>query len=424
MTTSDPGYQPKFWLWVEAIRQALTSHYILILLFTAMCLGVLHGRALASIFTGTIASIALIDLVLRRRIETFPVFFAFTGVFVLYVVSGMHSDDLREWWRHVWNSLPYLLIPFGLYAWRHVNGIVWQRLLYIYIGVCVFSACTVLADYALNFEEYNALYNVGKTIPTPVIHVRYSYFIALASVLAFALWLKGTLPATRTRVITAAMGVFLAVFVHILAVRTGLLAFYGGILTLILITIIHDRRWKLALAVAGMIGVMMLIAYQNFPSLTNKIAYVRYDLQMLFDRGATAEYSDNVRITSIRHGISLIKEHPVTGTGIGDLRQSMEAKYTRYNPDFPPEQRYPPISQYIYVFTAFGIAGGLLYFVFLLYPVFRGRLNYPLAAICSSTLFSCIAETTITLQLGQTAFLALACTAIMAVRQNHTGIAG
>jgi O-antigen ligase len=109
----------------------------------------------------------------------------------------------------------------------------------------------------------------------------------------------------------------------------------------------------------------------------------------------------------------LLKEHPITGTGIGDIDTEMHRMYAAKTPDFPVENRYPPISQYIYSLTAFGILGAGLFFCFLLYPLFKSPFNYALLAIYTTTLFASIGETTIELQLGKTAFLMLVCVGIL-----------
>jgi hypothetical protein len=354
-------------------------------------------------------------------------------LFFVYVLSVFHSDNIARWARLSFDNVLYAAIPLGFYCYRQVTGIVWYRLLLIFLAVSTLSAVSVMIDYALHFEEYNALYKIGKTIPTPVIHVRYSYFIALAACLAFALSYEQTKALQKANINSpspsfveqrkltaffAGVGIFLTIVVHVLAVRTGLIALYGGLVVMMLFVVLRDRKWKLGILTALGIFVVFLIAYNAFPSIANKIGYVLYDLNKLKEEGALAEYSDNVRITSIQHGLALWNENPVTGTGIGDLRHEMQRMYAERSPNFPPESRFPPISQYVYVLTAFGLAGAALFFVLLLYPLFKSPFSYILLAIYSTTLFSSIGETTIELLVGKAAFVSLLCIALLHNRQS------
>jgi O-antigen ligase len=405
--------------WLEAFRVAVTSEALLILVFTSICIGLFYGKAFVSTGAGIFFGVALLNRVLRRdafhALRKYPALIAFVGIWLVYLVSGLHSDDTQRWLKLVWQNALYVMIPIGFYAYRTVHPRTWVQLLVLFLLVTTLSALSVMIDYILHFETYNQLYRIGKSIPTPVIHVRYAYFIALGSCLAFAMWyvhrgIPGTLVFRRLLLIAAG---FLTVFTHILAVRTGIVALYGGLIVMLGFITIRDGHWKIGAITGISVFLLLIIAYNAFPSVKNKIDYVVFDLKVMREQGALSEYSDNLRITSIRHGLDLVREYPVTGTGIGDLITETDRMYTERTPEFPIERRFPPISQYIFVLTAFGIAGALVYFAFLLYPLFATRFSYVLLAVYAATLFSAIGETTIELQLGKTVFVCLACIAIL-----------
>lgn len=134
-----------------------------------------------------------------------------------------------------------------------------------------------------------------------------------------------------------------------------------------------------------------------------------YDLKMMKEQGALAEYSDNVRITSIRHGLDLVKDNLITGVGIGDLKAEMIRMYAEKTPNFPEESRFPPISQFVFILTAFGIVGAAIFFYLLLYPLFRSPFTNVMLAVYATTLFGSIGETTIELLHGKTVFVMLVC---------------
>ena len=416
--------------WTRALMDALTGPEFLILLVAIGSIGLLYARALLSIYSGALMTIALLQFFIDRsdfsEIRSYKSVFALTGVLLVYLISGINSDDLAKWSQYVWENITYLTIPIGFYVFRRHSPMTWRTLLVLFVLVMTLSALSVSIDYLLHFEEYNALYRVGKTIPTPVIHVRYSFFMALAACLAIGLVLDSR-PAsvksmgTLDRLLLVA-ALFLALFVHILAVRTGILSMYGGILVMLVLLMIKEGRWRLGLTSAAIVVVLIFIAFNAFPSLSNKIGYVMYDLDMMRKHGALANYSDNIRITSLQHGLELFSQQPITGVGIGDLESEVSKQYQKHTPDFPLEHHYPPINQYLFVLTAFGLAGASVYFFSLLYPLFTTRFNYVLVAIYAATLFSLFGETTIQLQLGRTTFLTLVCIAILLAKSKETKI--
>ncbi len=412
--------------WTEAIRVSLTSQGILFLVFAAGCVGIFYAKALVSIFTGVIFGVAVLNGLFHRNtfreLRHYRAFIALMSIVLVYVFSGMHSDDTGRWAKLAWESIPYAAIPLGFYTYRNVPESTWGRLFLIYIGVCFLSALSVMFDYAMHFDAYNALYKIGKTIPTPIIHVRYSFFIALAACMAFALAYDGKRQTANGKwpIALLSIGIFLTIVVHVLAVRTGLLALYGGLFMMIAFLTLRDGKWKIGIGAALSVFLLVMIAYNAFPSVANKIGYMMYDLQMLKDQGALAEYSDNVRITSIRHGLSLLKENLITGTGIGDLNSEMHRMYAEKSPNFPVESRFPPISQYVFILTAFGLVGAAIFFFLLLYPLLYTPFNYVLFAIYTTTLFGSIGETTIELLLGKTVFVTLVCIAILYTRHLHS----
>ena len=133
-----------------------------------------------------------------------------------------------------------------------------------------------------------------------------------------------------------------------------------------------------------------------------------HDLRMLRTEGISPQYSDNVRLISIIHGLNIFIQHPVIGVGIGDVEDEMEALYTEKTPSVPVERRFPPISQYIFWLAGLGLLGTSLLIGLLIYPLVRiGLRSYLLLGVYALTAFSFIGETTIQLQLGKTVFVLL-----------------
>ncbi|MDX1408813.1 MAG: O-antigen ligase family protein [Saprospiraceae bacterium] len=400
----------------------LTSWQILYLLTAAMSVGIFYARSLVSITTGSFLAIgvlALLDRTHRSGLWQRREIRYLMGIFLIYVVSVMVSTDHSKWLSQLNIGLPYLGIPLGLAAFYPVTRKMLTHLICIYIGATLISAGVIVVDYAGHWQEYNRMYKFGQTIPTPILHVWYSYFVALACCLGAGLLLDGAVPQRilRRGLLAATVGLF--VVLHLLAVRTGLFACYGGLMTVVVVHAMRNRRWRQVFAMVALILVVFTAGYWLLPSMRNKIDYMRYDLRMLVEHGALPEYSDNTRVVSYQHGLRVFAEHPVFGAGIGDVTSEIASIYLQDTPQFPADRRYLPESDYIYWLATFGLVGTVILLALVLYPLgLFWRQSYLMVALYAVTLISSLGVTTLQLQLGKTAFLVLLCIVLQYCRSQ------
>ena len=169
------------------------------------------------------------------------------------------------------------------------------------------------------------------------------------------------------------MTAFLFLFIHVLAVRSGLAVLYAAILLLTIQYIIRSRKYWIGLVVLGGLTLLPILAYQLVPSFQNKIKYMRYD-RLMHDRGEGAGlYSDSDRLLSIQIGWRLFLENPIWGVGAGDLRKEVNTIYEQEFPDI--EIKKKPHNQYVSVLAGSGIVGFLVFLVACFYPLIY-RKNY------------------------------------------------
>ncbi len=394
----------------QRIYALLTHEYFLYAIVLTICIGTYYARAAVSIATvalGVVGLFTVLQADRRREILRDHSIVALTSVFLVVAISGLISSNTEMWLVRVFTNIPYLAIPAGIWAFGPFDKKIIVRLMLIFIVITSISAAAMMADYAMHFKAYNELYLVGKIIPTPIIHVRYSYFLAVAAICCFGLVMDKLNAAPKAKMTIGAIGIFLAVCTHVLAVRTGILALYGGILTLVVLLIIREKKWQIGIGALLLVVLVAIGSTKFLPSVANKMGYVLHDLKM-YTKKVSPEYSDNIRFVSIRHGINIFLENPLFGVGVGDIDDATKAMYESETPSVPKDRRFPPISQFVFWLASFGIVGTAVLIGLLVYPLFRhGRHSYLLWGIYALTAFSFFGETTIQLQLGKTIFLLL-----------------
>lgn len=410
---------------LQHIWALLTSRYLLFVVVAAQSVGIYYARSLVSIATGILFGVGLLALTdpgRRQRVLGQKESGYLMLIFLIYLASVLMSQDKSTWVTQLNIGLPYLAVPLGMIAFREVIKAEMVRLFAIFIGVTVLSTLIISFDYLTHLEHYNSLYKVGQTIPTPILHVRYSYFVALACSLCIGLLFERIVADRKWQLVLKAVALFLFLFLHVLAVRTGLFACYVAILAMAWAYAIRRRKWQTA--VAGTIGalVIMSLAYLLLPSLRNKIDYMKHDLKMMVEHGALPQYSDNTRIVSYLHGLGVFTEDPIAGAGIGDVAGRVEMKYQTLTPQFPPERRYLPESDYVYWLASFGLVGTILLLGLLCYPLLLyWKSSYVIVALYAVTLASSLGVTTLQLQLGKTTFLLLLCIVLHYCRTQMVG---
>lgn len=373
--------------------------------------GLLFSRAMMSIGMIALLVNALINLELGEHLRRFGrnrALLGLTGIFILYFLSGWNSENLDWWMDRLRIKLPFLILPFAVAAIPRFTKTIYYRILYVFFWLITLMCLYSLVLYLMDFENTTYLYREGKVMPTPVMHIRFSLMTAYCAAIGwyffrnrFELWH----PAERYWMLGATL--FLVVYLHILAVRSGLLALYGVIFYFLVVEMIRRRRYLLGLVIAMLIAGGAFLAYRFVPTLKNKVDYTLYGIHLFQQKRNLYELSDSYRLGSIEAGLEIGQRHFWTGVGVGDVRSACDEYFLAHYPSLVGLQLMPH-NQYIFVFAATGILG-LLYFLFAtLYPLVQNRAyhNELFVAFHIIVFLSFMVEHTIETQLG-TAFYIL-----------------
>lgn len=302
-----------------------------------------------------------------------PIVIGFFLVFFATFISGINSDNTSEWLHHVKMRTPFLFLPVTFLMLPKLNRQWYHKIHYIFIGLMVVSSLPVLIHYISNSDTLHKLIGVGKTIPTPINHIKYSLLLALAIVSLLVLYFrKFTWKYDWERYIQLAVTFYLFLLIHILAVRSGIAVLYICLMILGIRYIIQSKDYLRGLMAMLALVAFPLVAYYTLPSFKQKIHYMLYDLEM-YSKGKGANYSDSERLRSYQIGVQLWKESPVLGTGIGDLYAECkrgfettfaDAKITLY-----------PHNQFLFILAGMGLLGLTLFIFGFTLPLIY-RYNY------------------------------------------------
>jgi len=289
-------------------------------------------------------------------------YYGLIGLFFITCLSGINSKNIPEWIHFLQLKAPYILLPIVFCNHPALSTKVYHKLYVSLIIAMSFSCLLVLGYYFLDHSAITDSIGYGKSLWTPLSHVKFSVLLAISAIASLILSQR----IKSKKIIFISIGVFLMLTIHILAVRSGLVVLYlvGGVL---LIQHLWSRNHikQIVLSICLLV-IVPVVSYFTIPSVYQKVHYVKHDLKMI-QEGQTANYSDGERMRSLQIGIDIIKKQPLFGTGIGDIRDVSNQYYADWFPD--SHKKILPHNQYVLAFASCGILGLLLFIACLLSPL-------------------------------------------------------
>lgn len=336
-------------------------------------------RVLPSIGMAGIAATGLVYAAVYRRAANWslwPLFGSLFLVFLLHLLQGFNTDaaNLGEYGRDMVLQLPFLALVLGFWLLPAMPGRYLRWLWLLLIGLSVLAAVGATINYLLHFGEINEMYLHSKVMPTEPDHIRFSLIITL-SIAAAALLLvhDAVRPAWRRWVIGAI--VVLALFLHLLAVRSGEMTFYalGGLAILWLA--LRQRQWKQAGALAAALLLLPMLSFVAFPTFRNKVYNTREDVSKVEQTSSVEgkNYSIAARVYSYKAALVVWRDNKLVGVGKPDLEAEMARRYARLYPEMGSRFYIQPHNQYLYNLAAYGTLGILVFLVGLFYPAWWAR---------------------------------------------------
>jgi len=325
-----------------------------------------------------------------------------TAIFFLVLISGLWSENVDWWVNRSRMKLPFLLLPFAVVAIPRFDKTVYYPILagvfWVMVGICAYSIGLYVADFDRITEEYKQ----GHVLYTPVMHIRFSLLVAYSIVIGYWLFVEEfrfKFPAERWLMLTATA--FLLVYIHILAVRSGLVSLYGALLYFVLYFIIKSKQYFLGIGLALLLVIGSAVAVRFVPTLWNKVGYMQWSLQQIQQGERLADLSDSYRLATIEAGFAIGNAHPVLGVGFGDIKQETKSYLQQKYPELL-QQIYMPQSEYVLFYAATGLVGLLLFIFVTFQPLLyqNGGRHLLIGGFHVMMIISFVVEQTLETQLG------------------------
>lgn len=333
---------------------------------------------------------------------------AFIGVFVLVLASGLWSYDAKYFAERLQIKLPFLALPLAFAGLPKMDDRRYMGIFYLLLIVMSIAMLGVLLNYAMHFREAQVAIGQSQSIQTPFHHIRFSLLAALSFFAGCVLWWRGfRWKYDWENKLIAALTLFMFVGVHIIAVRSGLVALYAGCVIVLLRKAILEKQYIAGLGGMLLIVALPLAAYQYIPSFQTKVSLMRWNLQV-YKSGEIGQYSDTQRWLSYQVAFDAVRERPWLGAGVGDVKLVTEQIYRQ---KYPAQQPMLPHNQFMFFFVGIGLIGTAIYALLFFFPLlYHRRFQDSLfLAFHIIALSSFMTETTLETAVGTAFYIFFAC---------------
>jgi hypothetical protein len=367
-----------------------------------------------------------------RQIKFFistPLLWVITLLFIIPLITGAWSEDSKEWMGNLRIKLPLLLLPLAFASPFVMSRKQWLTIGVLFILLVTAGSLWTVYHYVLDMETVNEGYLRATTMRTPLEndHVRFSWMVAVAVLIS--LWLvmdgvslrqqsahsKNRLPFTSDfqpahtsttsyelinpstfhpvnlhtpstakpnsrflipnsltdkRMSLWIAIVWLSIFLHILAARTGLVCFYLIIFVTMVRCCMVVPNKKKAVTGLALIFLLPLAAWFVLPSFRNKLKYIRFEMDYTKHAHYLPGGNDATRIISFKAGTELIEDNLLAGVGFGDIGRETKKWYSVHYPQMKETEKILPGNEWLIYGTGAGIAGLLLFTLSMVIPFF------------------------------------------------------
>ena len=351
---------------------------IIFILMIIMMAALFFSRAVLSAGIITFTVVSFIHPDLKKHIRHFfvsPLLWGMSLLFFLPLISGLWSDDKKEWLEMIRVKLPLLFLPLAFAGPIYFSKKQWQWLACFFIALITIATIWSMFHYVNNMSAANEGYLRAKTIITPLEndHVRFSWLISVAALLSG--WLSVTKRKESKTVswVLAILLAWLVIFLHILAARTGLISFYimliGAAIWLIIkkaIPIAIGRKYAAALLI--LLIALPVFAYLSLPTFHNRVKYFLYDHEYFKETHYLPGANDAVRVISLKAGWAVMNKQPGNGVGFGDVLSESKKWYGENFPQMLETDKIYPSGEWLMYGAGCGWPGILVFSFVMLIP--------------------------------------------------------
>jgi hypothetical protein len=339
-------------------------------LFAISMVSIHFSPAIASISMGLLVFLGLFNSKHEHGL------WLFASVLILGMVGieWWHGCDLKNF-KVVKNYLPLLFLPALIAHFKqlgtNLNPNIWLRLRSVLNIPLIWIMIASSLEYASHHRFYSVMILESKPMPlfSRVYHIEFSLIVAMQLLFTLYLFRNKLYDLNYSWMIKLEL-ILLFLGIHFLSARTGLLAFWVGVLFLFSgdVKVVSKKWWIL--------GVVLVFGLTfSLSSIRNRIINSWEDISAVMNGDDLNHKSFGQRWESWKACIHVISENPSKGVGACRFTDEHFQAYEKIGSQLRLENRIGPHNQWLQLMGEYGgwICGLLVVY---LWAVFRNGFNF------------------------------------------------
>lgn len=307
-----------------------------------------------------------------RQFFSSPLLWGMSLLFFIPLLTGLWSNDKTQWLAILQIKLPLLFLPLAFAGPMPFSKKQWYWVAYFFIALITGATLCCVINYIPDAASVNVGYLKAKSMITPLEndHVRFSWMVSVSILLAGWIWIREREKQKIRTWILLIVTIWLIIFLHILAARTGLFSFYIIVLMLAFWLVLKKIKWQYGIALLFLLILLPVTAYFTIPTFHNRVKYIVYEFDYFKQANYQPGSNDGMRIISLKAGWNSMQQQPVTGVGFGDIGTGSKQWYSANYPQMIEADKILPSSEWMMYGAGAGIPGIILFTAIMLIPFF------------------------------------------------------
>ncbi len=338
-----------------------------------------------------------------RRFLSSPLLWGMSLLFLIPLLTGLWSDDTEKWLEMVRIKLPLLVLPLAFAGAVNLSARQWEGLAILFVLLVIAGTIWSVFYYVQEMHTVNEGYLKAKAMLTPLKNdrIRFSWLVAVAVLTSGWLVYQKIETKKAAAISLFVIAIWLAIYLHLLAVRTGLFSFYLAMILAAFWLIIKKVKWQYGLMLLFFVFLLPVLAYFFIPTFQNRVKYIRYDAGYFHKAHYLPGGNDAVRVISLRAGWSVMLQNPLKGTGFGDVPAAVNEWYRINYPEMQEQDKVYPASEWLMYGAGAGLPGFIVFTVCMLIPFLtRVRHQLPWGILNVAAAFSFLFDIGLEVQFG------------------------
>ncbi|HRE39480.1 MAG TPA: O-antigen ligase family protein, partial [Chitinophagaceae bacterium] len=341
----------------------------IIFLFAGLMLASLFlPRAFLTITMTGFAVAALADRNFVRYLRRFissPLLWGMSLLFFIPLLSGLWSEDSGKWMEMIRIKLPLFVLPLAFAGAVNLSAKQWEWLATLFVLLVTAGTIWSVFHYLQDMQTINEGYLMAKAMLTPLQNdrIRFSWLVAAAILTSGWLVYHRFKKKKAAAISIFVVAVWLIIYLHLLAVRTGLFSFYLAMIIAALWLVLRKLKWQYGVLLMFLTFLLPVLAYFFIPTFQNRVKYIRYDAGYFQKAHYLPGGNDAIRVISLKAGCSVMLQNPLKGTGFGDVPAVVNDWYRKNYPDMKEQDKVYPASEWLMYGAGAGLPGFIVFTV-------------------------------------------------------------